>query len=247
MSAWQGKVKSIISAGMLVALLATMNIHWAQAEPASQSSPAITPLSQAKAKLHQGKAKEAMLILEKLIQSEPKNGEALLNLGMAYKRTKDYAKAKSTLILARRAVPGTAIAQQANDELLKLPRKIIAPRGKPAFAYIRVRRVAPAGLTRVKLIAFYASWAQPCKQLQADMEKVKAQWGDKVELVTIDVDDPKNEQLVEEYDVSPIPTVVFLNEAGQMVSFLIGYSGEGSLHSQIRSLTAGAKPTAPTS
>ncbi|HEY9867687.1 MAG TPA: thioredoxin domain-containing protein [Candidatus Obscuribacterales bacterium] len=203
-------------------------------------------VQEGKANLQSGKVSQAVRVLEKAAKSAPRDGAVQLELGIAYKKSKQYTKARTALTKAWRYARGTPIAAQANRELLSLPADILRPQPKQLVARFRGRRIAPAGLVRVKLLAFTASWAEPCKQLQAAIDKARTEWGDKVEFVSVDVDDPKNESLLDQYDVSPVPTVVFLDEEGNMVSFLIGYGGEDALNHHLRTLTSGAKPPGPT-
>lgn len=213
-----------------------------------QGTPSVRPaaqlLSDGQALLKEGKVAQSIKVLEEARKQTPDDGELLLALGKAYKQARQYPKARTALRQAWRAAKGTATATAANQELLTLPEKILAPRAKKVVARMRGKRIAAAGLVRVKLIAFTASWAEPCKQLNAAIEKARAEWGDKVELVSVDVDDPKNDYLLEQYDVAPVPTVVFLDQDGKMVSFLIGYSGEAALNQHIKALTSGTRSPA---
>ncbi len=234
----------MLSRTLSVALAASVAMALAvdtDCEGAPPSAPPAQAVEDAKAKLEGGRVAEAIRLFEKANKDTPGNADILFNLGCAYKKAQQYQKARTTFRSAWRAARGTPLAARANDELFSLPQKVLAPRPKRVVARIRGRRVAAAGLVRVKLIAFTASWAEPCKQLNAAIEKARSEWGDKVELVSVDVDDPKNEYLLEQYDVAPVPTVVFLDQEGKMVSFLIGYSGEAALNQRIEALTSGTK------
>ena len=57
-----------------------------------------------------------------------------------------------------------------------------------------------------------------------------------IDFVTVNIDDPKNAALVEEYGVSPIPTLLFLDKNSQVVSYLIGFSDESTLNQAIQKL-----------
>lgn len=80
-----------------------------------------------------------------------------------------------------------------------------------------------AGSPRV--LVFGAQWCEPCKDLEPVIAEAKKRFGNQVEFVNINVDDPKNEELVERYNVSPIPTIVFLTSDGQVADYAIGYAG----------------------
>jgi len=226
-----------ILAAMLA--LASTTASSGQVTPPSQTSE--KSLSEGQALLKAGKVSQSIKLLERARNQSPTDAVVLVTLGKAYKEAHQYEKARNALKQAWRAARGTATATAANQELLTLPENLQAPRAKRVVARMRGRRIAAAGLVRVKLIAFTASWAEPCKRLNAAIEKARTEWGDKVELVSVDVDDPKNDYLLEQYDVAPVPTVVFLDQEGKMVSYLVGYSGEAALYQRIKALTSGTK------
>lgn len=228
-----------------LAALAVWVVLPAEAQTGRASASAAQLLQEGKSNLQSGKVSQAVRVLEKAARVAPRDGTIQLELGVAYKKSKQYIKAKAALTKAWRYSRGTATAAQANRELLLLPADILRPHPRQLVARFRGRRIAPAGLVRVKLLAFTASWAEPCKQLQAAIDRVRTEWGDKVEFVWVDVDDPKNETLLDQYDVSPVPTVVFLDEEGNMVSFLVGYGGEDALNRHLRTLTSGSKLPGP--
>lgn len=62
---------------------------------------------------------------------------------------------------------------------------------------------------RLTLVEFYATWCNPCKQ----MEPIIAQFGirmrDRSDLLRIDIDDEEMQPIVRRYNVSSIPTLIF--------------------------------------
>ncbi|HEY9788424.1 MAG TPA: alpha/beta fold hydrolase [Candidatus Obscuribacterales bacterium] len=76
-----------------------------------------------------------------------------------------------------------------------------------------------------KVYIFSAKWCEPCKDLEPIINEAKRRFGTRIEFVTVDVDDPSNEPLVEKYNVSPIPTIVFVRPNGQVADYSVGYAG----------------------
>lgn len=86
------------------------------------------------------------------------------------------------------------------------------------------------GKTAVPTIMdFQAQWCRPCRALRPVLAKIEKKYAGKVNVVTVDVDDPANQQLVERYNVTVLPTVVFLGKEGE-TSITTGYSGDANIY-----------------
>ena len=166
--------------------------------------------------------------------------------GVCYSRKKEYRNARKHLRIAIRLGRGSRYSQAANQEIMKVPAEYIKPRTGSAtrflaslFGFSKDRGVGgkPPAPT---VIDFYASWCQPCKKLEQDMGTISQRYGDKVNFMRVDVDDPKNQKMVDQYEISPIPTVIFLNADGEVVDYSIGYSGEKSISRGIEKILPGA-------
>lgn len=80
-----------------------------------------------------------------------------------------------------------------------------------------------------KVLEFYASWCAPCQQLKPVLERAKAAYGEEVEFVSYDVDDPSVRSIVEQYEVSPIPAVIFVDTNNKIAGYSIGMTREGNI------------------
>ncbi len=77
-------------------------------------------------------------------------------------------------------------------------------------------------VARPKILEFYASWADTCTRLKPCIERLKQQYGDRVEFLSYDVDDPASRPLIEQYEVCPIPTVLFISARNEVVAYSVG-------------------------
>jgi len=88
------------------------------------------------------------------------------------------------------------------DEMLSTARNIT--KGKPA------------------VLAFSASWCEQCKKIDGLLDQARAKFGQKLQLIRVDVEDHNNDSLVKTFNVGPIPTLVFLTADGKVAATQIG-------------------------
>lgn len=69
---------------------------------------------------------------------------------------------------------------------------------------------------KLVLVDFFATWCGPCKMMHPILEEVKKRLGDKVVILKVDVDVPANRQLVYQYHVQSVPTLM-LFKGGRML------------------------------
>ncbi len=82
------------------------------------------------------------------------------------------------------------------------------------------------------MVDFTAIWCGPCKMLDPVVTQLSHDWGDKVKVVKLDVDD--NSNLAMQYGVMGVPTLIlFVN--GQPVQRLSGYQPRDRILSRFSS------------
>lgn len=210
---------------------------------ASTSNSAKTCLNQAKACLDKGNYKGAIPQLEKYVEENPQDCEGHLCLGRAYVKAAKLDKAKLQFRQAIKVGKGSVNAQAANQQLLTMPTSMQAPKTGLAtrliastFGLIRHDRGAEGVKNMPTVIDFYASWCQPCKKLSGQIAQAKQKFGTTVNFISVNVDDPDNEELIDQYEISPIPTVIFLNNTGEVVTYAVGYSEDNQLQKGIEKI-----------
>lgn len=202
-------------------------------------------VSEAQSRLADGKTDEAVDLLQKTLAGYPKDVKAHMLLGETLFNRKDFTNARPHLISVMRLAKGSSHACKANGLLFSMPPDVIAPHVGPETVAISrslggwfaERGIQTGKGLKPTVIDFWASWSQPCKQLKPAMEKAKSELSDKIEFLSINVDDPENEYMIEKYGISPIPTVVFLNAEGQVMSYCLDGENE-KLTEELRKVLA---------
>ncbi|MBR6558777.1 MAG: thioredoxin [Clostridia bacterium] len=76
------------------------------------------------------------------------------------------------------------------------------------------------------LIDFFATWCGPCMMIAPHLEELADEFDDRVKICKVDVDTAPS--LAEKFNVSVIPTLVFLKN-GEIVSTTVGYKTKDEL------------------
>jgi len=69
------------------------------------------------------------------------------------------------------------------------------------------------------LVDFWAEWCGPCKMVEPFLEELSEEWGDKVTIAKLDVDE--NNEVSQEFGVQSIPTMILFKD-GEVVERQIG-------------------------
>jgi len=79
------------------------------------------------------------------------------------------------------------------------------------------------------VIEFYADWCEACKEMAPDMKKIKEEINDKVNIVLLNVDNPKWGTLIEKYKVNGIPHMNYFDSNGNEQGYSIGVRSSSEL------------------
>ncbi len=82
------------------------------------------------------------------------------------------------------------------------------------------------------LVDFTAAWCGPCKMLDPIVTQLAQEWGGKVKVVKLDVDD--NSDLAIQYQVMGVPTLILFVK-GQPVQRVTGYQPKDRIVSRLSS------------
>ena len=69
---------------------------------------------------------------------------------------------------------------------------------------------------------FYADWCEACKEMAPEMIDAKKQNANKIDIVLLNVDNPRWIDWIEKYDVNGIPKMTFFNSKGEFKGFSLG-------------------------
>jgi thioredoxin len=72
------------------------------------------------------------------------------------------------------------------------------------------------------ILDFYADWCGPCKKLAPIFEELSNQYPN-ISFIKINTD--KAEELAKKYDISALPSVLYLND-GEVISIIKGFNTE---------------------
>lgn len=81
---------------------------------------------------------------------------------------------------------------------------------------------------KIKLIDFWAEWCGPCKIMHPIIEELEKEYGDKIEVEKYDVDDAKNQKIVQKYQVMAMPTY-FILKNDKVLQQLVGAQSKSTL------------------
>ncbi len=88
------------------------------------------------------------------------------------------------------------------------------------------------------LTEFYADWCTSCQAMAGDLAQIKADYGDRVNFVMLNVDNTKWLPEMLRYRVDGIPHFLFMNESGKAIAEAIGEQPRSILEADLDALIA---------
>lgn len=86
---------------------------------------------------------------------------------------------------------------------------------------------------KLVLVDFWASWCGPCRTLSPHLEAIKKAWGDKIEIVKVDVD--QSSAISGHLQITAIPDVRIFRKGTQVGDF-VGAMPRADIESLLKSL-----------
>ena len=83
---------------------------------------------------------------------------------------------------------------------------------------------------KLLVVDFFATWCGPCNKLSPTLDEVSEEFGDRVNIVKVDVDE--SEDLAMTYGIRSVPTVLFFKK-GQQVDKFVGALPKSEIVSKI--------------
>jgi thioredoxin 1 len=84
----------------------------------------------------------------------------------------------------------------------------------------------------LELLDFWAVWCGPCKIMEPILEEIEQEFGDKLTITKLNVDEEPNQPLVSKYNVLSIPTYVLLKD-GEVIETFIGVQPKALIANKI--------------
>jgi thiol:disulfide interchange protein len=72
------------------------------------------------------------------------------------------------------------------------------------------------------LVEFYAVWCQTCQRMALTLRHLEAEFGDQINVVLLDIDDPQWRTVIQEYQIQGVPSFLFLNSHHEVTRVLSG-------------------------
>ncbi len=89
------------------------------------------------------------------------------------------------------------------------------------------------------LVEFYADWCEACRAMAPAMEQLEQRQRSQLDVVLLNVDNPRWEPEIDRFEVNGIPQLEFFNAAGQPVGRAVGARSASELQALSEAVVAG--------
>lgn len=225
---FDARIDQLTFAWIMSHIIGATPLHVITSAPPAVRNPALTS---AISKIVAGQYDEAETALTTLLTQEPFNGEAHYWLGIAFFKSGRPVLARREFVTSMSLGNDSGHAKEANEYLLAMASKGAAPTLEgtdPAqsLADAQSRPTTRMDITKGSpaVLVFFAPWAEQCQSLEPVLNQAHAMFGQRVKVIKVNVDEESNKSMVKEFNVGPIPTLVFLTANGQVAKTTIGKS-----------------------
>jgi len=236
-------MKNLSTAILLPCLMALAVVAGGAACQAKAPSIGGGSVGLARQQIAQGNYIQAIKTLEEAVRTSPRDAESHLLLGQAYLKAKRFEDSRDELRTAMRLGKGSSVSQNANRAMMLLPGRVVAPISGDKSRFVTaalqlmfMQRTMQRAMKQPMVVDFRAGWAQPCQKIAPVIDRAKIQYGERITFVTVDIDDPENRKIVDQYQVSTVPTLIFIDPKGEVVSHTVGPMDDAALENEIKKL-----------
>ncbi len=92
---------------------------------------------------------------------------------------------------------------------------------------------------RPTVFEFYADWCEACLAMAPDIKQIEASYRNKVDIVLLNVDNTRWQDLIDLYKVNGIPQMNFFNANGDLKGTSVGIQDLNRLEKLVSALVAG--------
>ena len=85
-------------------------------------------------------------------------------------------------------------------------------------------------------LEFYAEWCEVCKKMAPGILDLKNNYQNEINFVFLNVDNPKWEKYINQYNVNGIPQMIFLDNESETKTSLIGLNEESMINKSLNAL-----------
>ena len=81
------------------------------------------------------------------------------------------------------------------------------------------------------IVDFWAEWCGPCRKLGPILDEISVEYGEKVEVVKVNVDDET--ELAQRFNIQSLPTLLYFQN-GEVVNQLVGAASKKTIVSKLQ-------------